>query len=760
MYREFGMTRKLWRKYSISGRPTMLKTFDITYCDETSCFSLQTEHSTYIIGSADGYLGHVCFGRKVPDGSGLTLLRKDEYSYMKGVPGDKCTFMDGFPFEYPTEGIGDFRPGSLAVRNAQGFLGCELKLAGHRIFNGKKPLPGLPATFGTEDDTLSLEIDLKDETLGLCVTLSYSIFRGLDTVARSVTVRNDGSECLHLEKVLSACLELPWENREIVTLSGSWARERFTDRRPIGHGRVEIGSKRGISSHQEHPFLALAAEDASETAGEVIGLSLVYSGNFVAQVERTQHDMLRVGMGISDYNFSWTLQPGESFTAPEVVIVHSSEGFGAMSRTFHDTFRGHLIRSPYLHKKRPILINNWEATYFDFNLEKLLQIARTAKSAGIEMLVMDDGWFGHRNSDNCSLGDWTKVNEKKLPGGLKALADAVNEIGMDLGIWMEPEMVSPDSDLYRAHPDWVIEIPGREPSLCRTQLVLDLTRREVTDHIFNSISQVLKSANIRYLKWDMNRPLTDVGSMTTPGGEIMHRYMLGVYELQGRLTTEFPDLLLENCSSGGARFDPGMLYYCPQIWCSDDTDAMERLSIQEGTALIYPLSAIGAHVSICPNHVVGRTTDLYTRGVVALSGTFGYEMDITKMSDEELDLIRDQVKMYHRYNDLVREGDLYRIKGTSPLYKNQNNRMSVAWMCVAKDKSEALLSYVQIRGGANLRSEVLCLQGLDPEGTYASDDGKTFSGAELMNTGFVTDRLWGDGKAQIYHLTCRNQFEA
>ncbi len=713
------------------------------------------ERSTYIIGVAGEYLGHIYFGRKVPDDAGRSMLFEDDFSFMKGVPGDKCTFMDSFPFEYASEGIGDFRPGSLSVRNAEGFLGCELKYADHRIYDGKKKIPGLPATFGTNEDAKSLEIDLVDDTLGLVVTLSYSIFRGLDVVTRSVTVKNNGSENLRLEKVLSACLELPWENREIVTLSGSWGRERFIDRRPIGHGRVEIGSKRGISSHQEHPFLAVVAENATETSGEVIGFSFVYSGNFVAQAERTQHDMLRVGMGVSDYNFLWELQPGESFYAPEALISYSYEGFGAMSRTFHDTFRKHLIRSPYLHKKRPILINNWEATYFDFNLDRLLEIARTAKSAGIEMLVMDDGWFGHRSSDNCSLGDWI-VNEEKLPGGLSALANAVNEIGMDLGIWFEPEMVSPDSDLYRAHPDWAVKIPGREPALCRTQLVLDITRKEVRDYVFNSISRVLKSANIRYVKWDMNRPLTDVGSMASAGGEIMHRYMLGVYELQERLITEFPDLLLENCSSGGARFDPGMLYYSPQIWCSDDTDAIERLTIQEGTALIYPLSAIGAHVSICPNHTVGRTTDLYTRSVVALAGTFGYEMDITKMSDEELSEIRDQVEMYHRYSDLVREGDLYRIKGNSPLYKNGNDRASVAWMTVAKDKSEALLSYVQVCAVANRRAEVIYLQGLDEDSEYVLDDGRVFSGAELMHIGFVTDKIWGDAKAKLYHLTrCR-----
>ena len=751
--------------------------FGIVYKEDNKCFVLQMEHSTYIMGLSGAYLGHVYYGRKIAGGhagAGRRLLREESYSYTKGVPGDKCTFMDGFPFEYSFGGTGDFRPNSLEVRNADGFLGCELVYKTHRIFDGKKKLEKLPATFpeseedktGSEyavtegdnvfypnpkSDTKTLEIDLADETLGLTVTLSYSIFRGLDTVARSVRIRNGGEKAVTLEKALSCCIELPWENREIVTLSGSWARERSIDRRPIGRGRIEVGSKRGISSHQEHPFLAVVSEDAGEDRGEVLGLSFVYSGNFTAEVERTQHDMLRVGMGISDYNFSWKLEPGENFTAPEVLLTYSSEGFGGMSRTYHELFRNHLIRSPYLHKKRPILINNWEATYFDFNLEKLLQIARVAKSAGIEMLVMDDGWFGKRSSDNCSLGDWV-VNEEKLPGGMKKLADAVNEIGLDLGVWFEPEMVSPDSDLYRAHPDWALAIPGREASLCRTQFVLDLTRPEVRDYVVESVSAVLRSANIKYVKWDMNRPLSDIGSRTTAGGEILHRYMLGVYELQERILREFPELLLENCSSGGARFDPGMLYYSPQIWCSDDTDAIERLAIQEGTTLIYPPSCMGAHVSICPNHIVGRTTPLSTRGIVALAGTFGYEMDITKCSEEELDEIRGQVEMYHKANDIVREGDLYRIKTMSSLAKCGNGRPSYAWMSVAKDKSEALLSYVQVRGGANLRSEVLYLKGLDPEAEYKLQDGRKYFGDELMQAGFVVDQIWGDGAGAMYHF--------
>ena len=759
--------------------------FGIEYNNESRCFTLQMEHSTYIMGLAGAdipaqtgsegmagrreYLGHVYYGKKLRFGAPRSLLREKEYSYMDGKPGDKCTFMDGFPFEYSFGGTGDFRPNSLEVRNADGFLGCELTYRGYRIFDGKKKLEGLPATFSKPGDASSasgsasvadgegvpdvktLEIDLEDTALGLVVTLSYSIFRGLDVVARSVRVSNEGEQAVILEKCLSACIELPWENREIVTLSGSWARERSIDRRPIGHGRVEVGSKRGISSHQEHPFLAICSEDAGEKCGEVLGMSFVYSGSFTAEVERTQHDALRAGMGISDYNFSWKLAPGAVFQAPEVLLVYSSEGFGGMSRTFHDLFRKHLIRSPYLHKKRPILINNWEATYFDFNKEKLLEIARVAKSAGIEMLVMDDGWFGRRSSDNSSLGDWV-VNEEKLPGGMKALADEINALGMELGVWFEPEMICPDSDLYRAHPDWALAIPGRRPSECRSQFVLDLTRPEVRDYVVEIVSGILESANIAYVKWDMNRPLTDLGSTETSGGEILHRYMLGVYELQERILERFPSLLLENCTSGGGRFDPGMLYYSPQIWCSDDTDAIERLSIQEGTTLIYPPSTVGAHVSICPNHIVGRTTSFDTRGIVAMAGTFGYELDITKLSEEEMAGVRRQVEQYHAYNDLIREGEFYRICSMSPLSKNKTDRPSYAWMSVAGDKSEALLSYVQVRGGANLRSEVIHLAGLDPDAVYQLPDGRQFGGDELMYAGFVTDKIWGDGASSLYHF--------
>ena len=470
-------------------------------------------------------------------------------------------------------------------------------------------------------------------------------------------------------------------------------------------------------------------------------------------------DMLRVVMGIHPQGFKWKLEPGERFTAPEAVLTFSDQGMGKMSRNFHDFLRGHMIRSPYRDKKRPILINNWEATYFNFDTEKLLEIAEKAAQLGIEMLVMDDGWFGHRNDDNSSLGDWF-VNEEKLQGGLKALVDRVNALGMKFGIWFEPEMISPDSQLYREHPDWAIRIPGRTASLCRNQYVLDFSRKDVRDYVYNSVKAVLDSANIEYVKWDMNRQLSDLGSAELPAdrtGELYHRFVLGVYELQERLVTDFPNLLLENCSGGGARFDAGMLYYSPQIWCSDDTDAIERLKIQEGTAMLYPLSTMGAHVSVCPNHALGRVTPFDTRGYVALAGTFGYELDVTKLPEAEQAKIPGQVALYHQYNDLVRSGDYYRIASYG-----QNHEFD-CYMVVSRDRDEALVTYVQVLNRPNYRSRLIRLQGLDPEKTYrleaveggeemAALEGRRFGGDLLMKAGITIPNPWGDFQGRLIYL--------
>ena len=619
----------------------------------------------------------------------------------------------------------------------------------HKVLSGKQSLVGLPASFGTEKECSTLEITCEDSVTGLQAVLSYTVFEDVDVITRSVKVINTGKAFLHLTKVYSACLDMDNKDFEAVTLHGSWARERHIQSVPVSHGKLSVESTRGESSHQDHPFMAIKTRGTDQEHGEVYAMNFVYSGNFKVMAQNDQFDQIRMVMGIHPDGFKWKLEPGEEFQAPEVVMVYSDEGLGKMTRTFHDFYRNHLIRGEYRNKKRPILINNWEATYFDFNTEKLIAIAKQASELGIEMLVMDDGWFGNRFDDNGALGDWV-VNEEKLPGGLKYLVDEVNKLGMKFGIWFEPEMISPDSELYKAHPDWAISIPGRVATRSRNQYVLDLSRRDVLDYTYESIAGILRSANIEYVKWDMNRQLTDLGSAKLPAdrmGELYHRYVLGMYELQGRLMEEFPHLLLENCSGGGARFDPGMLYFSPQIWCSDDTDAVERLRIQEGTAMIYPLSAMGAHVSDCPNHTVGRVTPFETRGYVALAGTFGYELDVTKIPVEDREMIPEQVAMYHKYNDLVREGDYYRIASYS------ENHYYDCYGVVSKDKKEALYTYVQVMNRANYHSRKLCLKGLDSEKKYVIEGEEgIYTGDVLMKAGYLVHNLWGDFKGRLIHI--------
>ena len=583
---------------------------NIQFDEKNRVFKLDTEHTSYVMAVVDneGFLGHVYYGAKISDTDVAYLLRTDENPMVPSKNNrDRSSFLDTFPMEYPGNGVGDYRESVIAVLDKNGHSAVQFFYRSHQIFDGKKKIPGLPASFAKETECQTLEIVTEDPVLGLEAVLVYTVFAGSDVITRSVRVTNHEAETIALTKVMSASFDMDAEDYEMLTLHGSWARERQIEQRPVGYGKQSVSSVRGESSHQEHPFVALVSKDATEDQGKVYGVHFVYSGNFLAQVEKNQFDTLRVMMGIHPQDFCWELKQNETFYAPETVLVFSGNGLGGMTRNLHDFYRSHMIRSPYKNKKRPILINNWEATYFDFNTEKLIAIAKEAKKCGIEMLVMDDGWFGHRNDDNTSLGDW-QVNEEKINGGLKHLVDEVNVIGLQFGIWFEPEMISPDSKLYEEHPDWAIALPDRTPCRSRNQFVLDLSRKEVRDYVYEAVASVLRSANIAYVKWDMNRQLTDLGSSFLDEqhqGELMHRYVLGVYELQERLMTEFPDLLLENCSGGGARFDPGMLYYSPQIWCSDDTDAIERLKIQEGTALIYPLSTMGAHVSDCPNHTDG-----------------------------------------------------------------------------------------------------------------------------------------------------------
>lgn len=723
------------------------------FLEEEKIFKLDTRNTTYVIAVVDDeqFLGHVYYGKKLKEVHLDGLLRIHENPFVPSRNNrDRVSFLDSFPMEYPAHGLGDYRESCINIRTEKGNVGLALSYVSHKITEGKDGLEGLPASFGEAGECETLKILCEDKVTGLQVILQYGIFDEADVITRSVKVVNTGKEDLYLTKVYSACLDMDNKDFEAISLHGSWARERQIETVPVSHGKYSVESIRGESSHQDHPFLALKTKNADQENGEVYAMHFVYSGNFKAQVQSDQFDQVRMTMGIHPEDFTWKLKEGESFQAPETVLVYSAQGLGQMTRIFHDFYRNHLIRSKYKNQKRPILINNWEATYFDFDTDKLIAIAKQASALGIEMLVMDDGWFGNRCDDNRALGDWF-VNEEKLKGGLEYLVDEVNKLGMKFGIWFEPEMISPDSDLYRAHPDYAIAIPGREPSLCRNQYVLDLTRKEVRDYAYECVAKILRSANIEYVKWDMNRQLSDIGSLELPAdqmGELYHRYVLAVYEMQERMMTEFPHLLLENCSGGGARFDPGMLYYSPQIWCSDDTDAIERLKIQEGTALIYPLSTMGAHVSDCPNHTVGRVTPFETRGYVALAGTFGYELDVTKIPESDREQIPAQVAMYHKYNDLVREGDYYRIASYA------ENHYFDCYGVVSKDKKEALYTYVQVLNRPNYHSRRIYLKGLAAEKYYAieGEDG-TWSGEQLMNAGLLVQNPFGDFKGKLIHLT-------
>lgn len=730
----------------------------IEYFEEDQVFKLDTPNTSYMIGiiGEERFVTHIYYGRKMNSHRLVYLMGLGEPAYAADeMAADRLNFLGGFPKEYPTGGIGDYRESAVGIRTKSGHTALKLSYIEHRIYSGKPELNGLPATFGEKDECVTLELVCEDSFLKLQVILLYTVFENVDAMTRSVQIVNMGEEEIFLTKVLSASLDMDNRDFDLITLHGDWARECRINRYPLRMGTHRVHSICGKTGHQSQPFMALASHGAEEDQGEVYGMNFVYSGNFLAQTALEPSGGLRFIMGIHPEDFLWKLNPGEEFQAPEAVLVYSRQGIGGMTRTFHDLYRKHLIRGEYRDKKRPILLNNWEATYFNFNTEKLLSIAKEAAADGIEMLVVDDGWFGVRNDDTSSLGDWF-VNEEKLPGGLSHLVSEVHALGMKFGIWMEPEMVSLDSELYRAHPDWAIAVPGRKPSLRRSQYVLDLSRQEVVDAVYDMISRVLHSAHIEYVKWDMNRTLADIGSYGLPPdrqGELLHRYVLGVYQLQDRLLKEFPYLLLENCSSGGGRFDPGMLYYGPQVWTSDNTDALERLMIQEGTALLYPLSCMGAHVSDCPNHITGRVTPFKTRGQIALAGTFGYELDVTKLSREDRIQIPEQIAMYHKYHDLVRQGDYYRIASYAA------NGVYDCYMVVSKDKEEAIISFVHVLLHPGEFVHTIRFKGLHTDRNYEIEGEKrSYTGEELMYGGYRIHTPWagGDCFGSLIHLTTQS----
>lgn len=729
-------------------------------------FLLHTPHSTYVIYIENGYLCHGGWFDRTEHWSGHCVCRHTDIGFSPNPPGhgDRRVFsLDTVMQEYPFAGRSDFRAPAFKAFFADGSHSADLCYKSFAIIKGKPQLTGLPAVY-TEDESEAdtLTIALADPLTGLTVGLSYTVFCAQDIICRHTIIINPaGAEPVMLNHAMSACIDFPDSSYRVLTLSGAHCRERVPFIRPLAPGVQQVFSRRGVSSHQHHPFMALLAEGAAETQGVVYGFSLVYSGNFIMQAEVDQCFTTRVTAGINPETFCWKLEPGNSFITPELVMVRSTHGLGGMSRAYHDLYRSRLCRGEWRDKDRPVIINNWEATYFAFNTEKLLTLADAAKQAGIELFVLDDGWFGERDDDFRSLGDWS-ANAKKLPGGLSALAQAIQSRGMSFGLWVEPEMVSENSSLFCAHPDWCLHVSGRTPVTGRSQLVLDLSRDDVVDYLISVFSETFASTPISYVKWDCNRHLTDVASAALPPdrqGETPHRFILGLYRLMDTLTRRFPHVLFESCSGGGGRYDPGILYYMPQTWTSDNTDAPSRVWIQLATSIVYPASTMACHVSAVPNHQTGRTAPLMLRFAVAAAGMFGYELDLTKLPQDECAEIQSLTARYKELRTLVRSGDLYRIQ--TPWHISGaadyagglfGSGDSAAWMYVSKDKSEALVTLVWLMPGANPAGRPFRLQGLDPAACYrvmpvwAGDDtiydNLTLGGAELMHAGlFVTYQI-------------------
>ena len=720
--------------------------------DQNKIFTLQTKSSAYQMKVNElGLLMHTYYGKKIPV---MDMSYNMDDMYLSFSPYDG--FMDNgrphsvdmLPQEISTFGNGDFRESAINLRQADGSMGLELRFDSYNFEKGKYTLEGLPAFYGKEAKTLV--VTLKDKIYDIYVHLYYGVFEEYDLITRAIKIENKTDKPVYLEKAL---ISLDFFNGEydLVTFHGKHMQERVFQRTPLMYGTVSVGSTRGASSHMQNPFIILCDKEANEEYGSAYGFGLVYSGGFLASASRSQAKDTRVLMGINPENFNFEIKPQESFTTPEVAMVYSDEGFAKMSHNFHKAIRNNLCRGKYKTAQRPVLINNWEGTYFDFDGDKLVSMAKDASELGVELFVMDDGWFGKRDDDHSGLGDWTP-NEKKLQGTLKSLAERINETGMKFGIWFEPECISVDSDLYRAHPDYAFKMPGRIPSESRNQLILDFSRKEVRDNIFSQLSAVLNSANISYVKWDFNRHISDLYSVALPKerqGEVFHRYILGLYDLLERITTAFPDVLFESCSGGGGRFDMGMLHYMPQVWTSDNTDAIDRLRIQYGTSFAYPVSAMGAHVSVCPNHGTSISTPLKTRGVVAYFGTYGLELDVTKMTDDEKDEVKRQIKEFKKYYSLIQYGDYYRLQ--SPFDKD---KFYCVWQVVSEDKKESLVASVRHKMEAGFVHEIIKLKGLKPDAYYRINDGKQlYLGAALMEHGLRMEFDFIPYPARLYHIT-------
>lgn len=715
-------------------------------------FYLETQNTAYQMTADEyGVLKHIWYGKKT--GCDMEyLLDYPDVGFAGNLyeAGNCRTYsLNTLPLEYAGEGIGDFRTAAAAVTHSDGSNALDLRFQGYRIQKGKYVIPGLPAVYADETEAQTLEIVLKDTASDVQVILKYGVLEELDIITRSAVIRNLGKSSVTLTKAASVCLDIPHGEWEWVHFYGRHTMERLVERSPLIHGIQESSSTRGISSHQQNPSVLLCEPDCTETSGTCIGAVLMYSGGFRTQIEYDQLHQLRMVMGLACDNFRWELKPQEEFYTPEAVLSFSSSGMETLSHNFHRVIREHVCRGVYQFAGRPVLINNWEATYFQFDEKKLIGIAEEASRLGVDMLVMDDGWFGKRDDDTSGLGDWF-VNERKLPNGLGSLAEKVKALGMKFGIWLEPEMVSEDSELYRKHPDWAIQIQGRNPMRGRYQLVLDMTRQEVLDYLYQVISDILKSADISYVKWDMNRNISDwySGCLASENqGEMPHRYVLGLYALLERLTADFPHVLFEGCSGGGGRFDAGMMYYCPQIWCSDDTDAYERTKIQYGTSFFYPISTVGSHVSTVPNHQTGRIVPLETRAVTAMAGSFGYEMDLNTLSDEEKEAVREQIKRFKTYRSLIHGGSYYRL--SNPMKDNM-----AVWSFVSEDQKEALVCGMIFRTEANMLRYPVKLRGVQPDKTYRLEGSDiVYTGAALLEGGILLPKSAGDYFPVFMHFT-------
>lgn len=714
----------------------------ITYNEQSREFHLYNNKISYLIKIlANEQLGQLYFGKRIPNRKNHDYLVENTYR-----PVTSYVFDDDYSFslgnvkqEYPAYGTTDQRRPALDIKQPNGSRITDFKYVSHKIYAGKRKLTGLPATYvEDESEATTLEINLYDELIQVTLCLQYTIFENSAAIARSVKFSNDSDQKYQLKTALSLNLDLPDANYEWLQFSGAWGRERHLHKTPLRPGIQAINSARGASSHMQNPFVILKRPFTTEEQGEALGVSFVYSGNFLAQAEVDEYSVTRLQIGIDPFQFSWCLKPNETFQTPEAILAYTSEGLNQLSQTFQKLYTTRLARGYWRDKERPILINNWEATYFDFTEEKLLSIAKKAKELGIELFVLDDGWFGERTKETAGLGDWY-VNRNRLKNGISGLSRKIHDLGMMFGLWFEPEMVNKDSDLYRKHPDYIIETPKRHASHGRKQYVLDFSRKEVVDNIYEQLVKILDEGEIDYIKWDMNRNITECYSIAYPSeqqGEIMHRYILGVYDLYERLIERYPKILFESCASGGGRFDAGMLYYAPQAWTSDDSDAIERLKIQYGTSFGYPQSMMGAHVSASPNEQLGRNTPLKIRGDVAFFGAFGYELDLDKLSSTKLASIKKQIELMKKYRSIFQYGTFYRLK--SPFEGN-----IVSWMVVSEDKSQAIVGYYKILNDVNCEYRRLYLPGLEADTLYNVQEELgsylgNFTGDELANIGLVT----------------------